>query len=141
VSRGASALFSSALLCQLRLRCGFQLDLHRATAIDGAIAFGILTTVRANDVMPVALLSKNSDLSNRLASWLRNSVDFEASTVKILRSPSTLENVKPFDCRSTFIGAAGGAPLFCTRATILCCTYTATVANASNSASVADQRA
>src|SRR5579859_525378 len=79
--------------------------------------------------------------SSRLDSTSLNSVDFEASTVKIFRGPSILEKVRPLDCFSTFRGAGGGAFL---RSIILCqprLRYTAAVRQASSNATAADQRA
>ncbi len=79
--------------------------------------------------------------SSKLAPWSLKSVDFEASTVKILRGPSIFEKVRPLDCFSTFTGAAGGASL---RSLILCqprLRYTPPVKQASGSATAADQRA
>src|ERR1700676_407901 len=79
--------------------------------------------------------------SSRLAPLSLKSVDFEASTVKILRGPSIFEKVSPLDCFSTFTGAAGGASL---RSLIRCqprFRYTPAVKQASSSATAADQRA
>src|SRR5580698_4601575 len=79
--------------------------------------------------------------SSKLAFWSLKSVDFDASTVKILRGPSIFENLSPLDCFSTFTGAAGGASL---RSLILCqprFRYTPAVKQASSSATAADQRA
>src|SRR5580692_9210372 len=79
--------------------------------------------------------------SSKLAFWSLKSVDFEASTVKILRGPSIFENVNPLDCFSTFSGAGAGAAL---RSMILCqprFRYTPAVRQASSSATAADQRA
>src|SRR5580698_3907865 len=79
--------------------------------------------------------------SSKLAFWSLKSVDFEASTVKILRGPSIFENVSPLECFSTFTGAAGGASL---RSLILCqprFRYTPAVRQPNSSATTADQRA
>src|SRR5580693_5531296 len=79
--------------------------------------------------------------SSKLAFWSLKSVDFDASTVKILRGPSIFENVSPLDCFSTFTGAGGGAAF---RSMILCqprFRYTPAVKQASSSATAADQRA
>src|SRR5260370_31883164 len=79
--------------------------------------------------------------SSKLAPWSLKSVDFEASTVKILRGPSIFEKVRPLDCFSTFTGAAGGARL---RSLILCqprLRYTPPVKQASRSATSTDHRA
>src|ERR1700676_2393586 len=79
--------------------------------------------------------------SSKLAPLSLKSVDFDASTVKILRGPSIFEKVSPLDCFSTFTGAAGGASL---RSLILCqprFRYTPAVKQASSNATAADQRA
>src|SRR5579859_6021941 len=79
--------------------------------------------------------------SSKLASRSLKSVDFEASTVKILRGPSILENVSPLDCFSTLTAAGGGAFL---RSAIRCqprFKYTPAVRQARSSATAADQRA
>ena len=70
-----------------------------------------------------------------------NSVDFDASTVKIVRFPSTFEKVNPLDCRSTFTGASGGALFLSMCATQRCLRYTPAVPAASNAAATTDQRA
>src|SRR5580704_5884841 len=79
--------------------------------------------------------------SSKLASCPLKSVEFDASTVKILRGPSIFENVNPLDCFSTLVGAGGGAFF---RSLILCqprFRYTPAVRQASSSATAADQRA
>src|SRR5277367_1119997 len=79
--------------------------------------------------------------SNRLAPWSLKSVDFEASTVKILRGPSIFEKVRPLELLITLTGGGGGAPL---RSMILCqprFRYTPAVRHASSTATAADQRA
>src|SRR5216683_6240136 len=47
--------------------------------------------------------------SRSLAFAPLKSVDLDASTVKIFRTPSPFENVRWLDCRSTSTGADGGA--------------------------------
>src|SRR5713226_7573395 len=79
--------------------------------------------------------------SSRLASLSLKSVTLEASTVKILRSPSIFEKVSPLDSRVTSLGAGAGAFRFSRYSTHLRCKYTPPVRLASNKAAPADQRA
>src|SRR5271170_6885579 len=79
--------------------------------------------------------------SSRLAPLSLKSVDFDASTVNILRGPSIFENVRPLELLMTLTGGGGGAAR---RSMILCqprLRYTPAVRQASSTATAADQRA
>jgi hypothetical protein len=69
------------------------------------------------------------------------SIDFEASTVKIVRFCSTFEKVNKLDCRSTLTAGAGGAFLLSTSRVHPRFRYTPTVSVASSSAAAALHRA
>src|SRR5260370_29622652 len=96
-------------------------------AFHSSALIRIISTSPAQDMSPLSLVYRHVCVSmvscrapslpkmviftpsRSLAFAPLKSVDLDASTVKLFRTPSPFENVRWLDCRSTSTAAAGGA--------------------------------